>query len=77
MQLRVAEIENCVTVHIRRMQHESTRLTTAASATNGRSRFTTRARQDCVIEFLKSLQVLPPETVHRVIDEHDRPRHWD
>src|SRR5262245_14050780 len=32
--------------------------------------------QDCVIEFLKSLQVLPPGTRHLVVDERGNPRHW-
>jgi Di-haem oxidoreductase, putative peroxidase len=32
--------------------------------------------QDCVIEFLKSLQVLPPGTKHLVIDERGDPREW-
>jgi hypothetical protein len=33
--------------------------------------------RDSVIEFLKSLQVLPPGVKHRVVDEHYRPRPWD
>lgn len=33
--------------------------------------------RDSVIEFLKSLQVLPPNVRHRVVDEHHRPRHWN
>jgi hypothetical protein len=32
--------------------------------------------QDAVIEFLKSLQVLPPGARHRVVDEHGLPRAW-
>lgn len=32
--------------------------------------------QDAVIEFLKSLQVLPPGTRHLVVDEHGRGKHW-
>jgi len=32
--------------------------------------------QDCVIEFLKSLQVLPPGTRHLVIDERGHEREW-
>ncbi len=32
--------------------------------------------QDSVIEFLKSLQVLPPGTPDLVVDEHFRPRQW-
>jgi hypothetical protein len=33
--------------------------------------------RDSVVEFLKSLQVLPPGTRDRVVDERHRPRHWD
>jgi len=32
--------------------------------------------QDNVVEFLNSLQVLPPGTPHRIVDEHLRPRAW-
>ena len=32
--------------------------------------------QDCVIEFLKSLQVLPPGTRYLVVDERGREREW-
>ena len=32
--------------------------------------------QDAVIEFLKSLQVLPPGTKARIVDENFRPREW-
>ena len=32
--------------------------------------------QDSVIEFLKSLQVLPPGTKHLVVDEHGKPKKW-
>jgi hypothetical protein len=32
--------------------------------------------QDDVIEFLKSLQVLPPGSKSVVIDEHGNPREW-
>lgn len=32
--------------------------------------------QDCIIEFLKSLQVLPKNTVSRVVDEHGNPKVW-
>jgi cytochrome c peroxidase len=32
--------------------------------------------RDCMIEFLKSLQVLPPGTRALVIDERGRPREW-
>ncbi|MPY87803.1 MAG: thiol oxidoreductase [Luteitalea sp.] len=34
------------------------------------------AEQDAVIEFLKSLQVLPPGTLFPVVDEHGLPRYW-
>jgi hypothetical protein len=32
--------------------------------------------QDSVIEFLKTLQVLPPGTRSLIVDERGRPRHW-
>ncbi|HEY2953547.1 MAG TPA: di-heme oxidoredictase family protein [Verrucomicrobiae bacterium] len=32
--------------------------------------------QDSVIEFLKTLQVLPPGTKHLIVDEKGRPKHW-
>jgi cytochrome c peroxidase len=32
--------------------------------------------QDAVIEFLKSLQVLPPSTPALVVDEHGRAKRW-
>lgn len=32
--------------------------------------------QDCVIEFLKTLQVLPPGTKSLVVDERGEPREW-
>jgi hypothetical protein len=32
--------------------------------------------QDGLIEFLTSLQVLPPGTKHLVVDEHDKPKAW-
>ncbi len=32
--------------------------------------------QDSVIEFLKSLQVLPPGTKDRIVDENFKPRQW-
>ena len=35
-----------------------------------------RYEQDALIEFLKSLRVLPPGTSTLVVDEHDRPRAW-
>jgi cytochrome c peroxidase len=36
----------------------------------------TKYDQDSVIEFLKSLQVLPPGTRDLIVDEHYRPRRW-
>ena len=36
----------------------------------------TPAEQDALIEFLKTLQVLPPGTKDRVVDENFRPRPW-
>jgi hypothetical protein len=35
------------------------------------------AQQDNLIEFLKSLQVLPPGAKSRVVDEHGNPKVWD
>jgi hypothetical protein len=32
--------------------------------------------QDAIIEFLKTLQVLPPGSPFRIVDERGRPRHW-
>jgi CxxC motif-containing protein (DUF1111 family) len=32
--------------------------------------------QDCLIEFLKTLQVLPPGTKNRVVDEKFQAREW-
>ncbi len=32
--------------------------------------------QDSIIEFLKTLQVLPPGTRFLVVDEHFQPRDW-
>ena len=34
------------------------------------------ADRDAVIEFLKTLQVLPPGTTNRVVDEQHRERSW-
>jgi cytochrome c peroxidase len=34
------------------------------------------AEQDALIEFLKTLQVLPPGTMDRIVDEAYRPRNW-
>lgn len=36
----------------------------------------TAHEQDCIIEFLKSLQVLPPGSRHLIVDENFRPRLW-
>lgn len=33
--------------------------------------------RDAIIEFLKSLQVLPPGARHMVVDENGRGRHWE
>ncbi|MDQ3334183.1 MAG: thiol oxidoreductase [Myxococcota bacterium] len=33
-------------------------------------------KKNAVIEFLKSLQVLPPGTQSRIVDEHGAPRQW-
>jgi CxxC motif-containing protein (DUF1111 family) len=35
-----------------------------------------QADQDAVIEFLKTLQVLPPGTKSLIVDENHRPRQW-
>lgn len=32
--------------------------------------------RDCIVECLKSLQALPPDSKHLVVDEDGRPRHW-
>ncbi len=32
--------------------------------------------QDALIEFLKTLQVLPPDVKHLVVDAHYRKKHW-
>jgi hypothetical protein len=34
------------------------------------------AEQDALIEFLKTLQMLPPGTRHLVVNEHGRPKRW-
>ena len=34
------------------------------------------SRQDAVIEFLKSLQLLPPGTKDLIVDEQYRPKRW-
>ena len=50
----------------------------AGEAAVAKSRFDALSQdeQDAVIEFLKSLQVLPPGTKHLVIDERGNPRPW-
>ena len=35
-----------------------------------------KGEQDGLIEFLKSLQVLPPSARSLVVDEHGRPKQW-
>ena len=35
-----------------------------------------KADQDAMIEFLKSLQVLPPGTPDLVVDENFKPKRW-
>lgn len=34
------------------------------------------AERDAIIEFLKTLKILPSGTQHRIVDERLRPRHW-
>src|SRR5438270_3295685 len=36
----------------------------------------TQYEQDSVIEFLKTLQVLPPGTRDLIVNEHGRRKHW-
>jgi hypothetical protein len=38
--------------------------------------FLGKYEQDAVIEFLKTLQVLPPGTKHLVVDEHGKEKMW-
>jgi CxxC motif-containing protein (DUF1111 family) len=47
-----------------------------ASATRAAFQALPPADRDAIIEFLKSLQVLPPGTPSLVVDERGRPRHW-
>jgi Di-haem oxidoreductase, putative peroxidase len=47
----------------------------AAATTAAFNRLSPHER-DCVIEFLKSLQVLPPGTRHLIVDERGNPRRW-
>lgn len=37
----------------------------------------TNEERDALIEFLKTLRVLPPGVPARIVDEHFRPRRWD
>ena len=60
-----------------------TTLRQAVKAHDGEARATGLAfealsqyEQDSVIEFLKTLQVLPPGTRSLVVDEHGRKKHW-
>jgi cytochrome c peroxidase len=47
-----------------------------AAATRARFQLLPPAERDAVIEFLESLQVLPPGTPFPVVDERGRPREW-
>jgi cytochrome c peroxidase len=47
-----------------------------AAETNRRFQSLSADHQDAVIEFLKSLQVLPPGSTHLIVDEHGNPRPW-
>jgi hypothetical protein len=47
-----------------------------AAATRAAFRGLAPSEQDAVIEFLKSLQVLPPGTPYLVVDEKGRPKTW-
>jgi hypothetical protein len=53
-------------------------LTHAGDALESRKAFEALPKydKDCVIEFLKSLQVLPPGTKARIVDEKFQPREW-
>jgi hypothetical protein len=50
----------------------------AGEATSARQAFAALSRtdQDALIEFLKSLQVLPPGTPTTVVDENGQPKNW-
>jgi cytochrome c peroxidase len=50
----------------------------AGEALSSRQAFQKLAKyeQDCLIEFLKTLQVLPPGTKDRIVDENFQPRAW-
>jgi hypothetical protein len=47
-----------------------------AQAVTDRFKALSAHEQDSVIEFLKTLQVLPPGTTSRIVDEHGNPRDW-
>ena len=50
----------------------------SAAAIDSRKAFqaATKSDQDALIEFLKSLQVLPPGTPSLVVDEKFQPKRW-
>jgi cytochrome c peroxidase len=48
-----------------------------AAGTRARFNALSSPDRDAVIEFLKSLQVLPPGTEALVVDDRGRPRHWN
>jgi CxxC motif-containing protein (DUF1111 family) len=50
----------------------------SGEAADSRRAFQSAAKydQDALIEFLKSLQVLPPGTKSLVVDEHYKPKMW-
>lgn len=47
-----------------------------AQASSDAFKALTDRERDCVIEFLKTLQVLPPGTEALIVDENFRPREW-
>ncbi len=47
-----------------------------AQASSAAFKALTEHERDCVIEFLKTLQVLPPGTEALIVDENYRPRTW-
>jgi hypothetical protein len=47
-----------------------------AQATTDRFKALSSHERDCIIEFLKTLQVLPPGTTSLIVDEKFRPRTW-
>jgi cytochrome c peroxidase len=50
----------------------------AGEALDTRRQFTSLKpqEQDAIVEFLKTLQVLPPGTPHLIVDEHFREKQW-